>query len=105
MCVFFGGGGDDENSKKSALESVVHKKKIFSTSSLYFQLHRICSTRGSCLHRIFSTRVSLHGIFSNRVSCLHRIFSTRSVYIISRYGVATVSRIDKMIGLFCKRDL
>ena len=32
---------------------------------------------------------------------------SRSVYNIhiNKYGVATVSRIDKIIGLFCKRDL
>jgi len=24
---------------------------------------------------------------------------------VSHYGVATVSKIDKIIGLFCKRDL
>jgi len=29
----------------------------------------------------------------------------RSIQKSSRYGVATVSRIDKIIGLFCKRDL
>jgi len=27
------------------------------------------------------------------------------IYVRFRYGVATVSRIDKIIGLFCKRDL
>ena len=34
-----------------------------------------------------------------------RVLVPLLIRVLSTYGVVTVSRIDKIIGLFCKRDL
>ena len=56
--------------------------------------------------RVWNKEERLHTrIYKRLVYMMKRgsICEQRRVY--STYGVATVSRIDKIIGLFCKRDL
>jgi len=44
-------------------------------------------------------------VSTRRVSTRFRNTISAPLISLSRYGVATVSRIDQIIGLFCKRDL
>ena len=78
---------------------------------------RGCAIQADVLHHSFFTAdepphpLSAANKAKSRVCCRQRMRQLNSrrnhdlLHHYSLYGVALVSRIDKIIGLFCKRDL
>ena len=47
-------------------------------------------------------RLDVVDVFYFGLQCVHRVLECHMFYCIDAYGVATVSRIDKIIRLFCR---
>ena len=114
-----------ENCHHGYIRTITHHHTIISVqSSPYNHLHKMCHLMchlmcmKNCHHGYIPESIHHHTIISVRsisTSCAiwcAEIFVNMITYVrshttiqCSSYGVATMSRILKNIGLFCKRDL